>query len=67
MNTALKPGSPDAIRLGCLCPVVDNHHGAGVPAPNGPMFWMSADCPLHGHAAHEPDVLPPIREQEIEE
>ena len=46
------PGSDDAIAQGCTCPVIDNHHGEGMPKPLYPdgtrYFWMSADCPLHG-------------------
>lgn len=41
------PGSVDAIRLGCLCPVIDNHYGQGMPYPDGPRFWISENCPIH--------------------
>ena len=37
------PGSAEAVKRGCQCPVLDNHHGKGV---NG-MFWVTEDCPLH--------------------
>ena len=46
MNTP-NPGSDAAIAQGCTCPVMDNHHGAGMPFPDGPRFWINADCPLH--------------------
>ena len=43
------PGSPAATQQGCLCAVIDNHHGEGFPWRDGPnKFWISADCPLHG-------------------
>ncbi len=44
-----KPGSQAAINLGCTCPVIDNHHGEGVPmgGGNGVSFWMNAGCPVH--------------------
>ena len=50
------PGSDEAIRLGCKCPVLDNEHGRGIPWPRDdgrdpvkfPSFWTNADCPLHG-------------------
>jgi hypothetical protein len=50
------PGSEEAIQQGCLCPVLDNAHGKGIPMPgkNGEIqtaFWMSGDCPLHGFNA----------------
>mgnify|MGYP001620046777 CR=1 FL=1 len=47
------PGSPEAIKAGCLCPVVDNAHGKGWMGSGE--FWMSEDCPLHGTPKHEQD------------
>lgn len=41
------PGSPEAKRQGCTCPILDNGHGRGFPGPDGPLFWISADCPIH--------------------
>lgn len=38
------PGSRAALALGCRCPVLDNHHGQGMP---GGRFWISGDCMLH--------------------
>lgn len=44
------PGSPEATKAGCTCPVIDNHYGKGVPMGKGgaPLFWQSEKCPLHG-------------------
>lgn len=47
------PGSEEAIKDGCKCPVMDNFRGRGIPmtAKDGTIqtaFWMSGDCPLHG-------------------
>lgn len=47
------PGSEEAVKMGCTCPVIDNHHGQGIPVSgkNGEVqfvFWSNADCPLHG-------------------
>ena len=42
------PGSDEAVARGCSCPVLDNAHGAGLPYPDGPVFWVNKDCPLHG-------------------
>lgn len=39
------PGSDEAIKQGCTCPVLDNNHGKGFSKN---MFYMSMDCPLHG-------------------
>jgi hypothetical protein len=36
------PGSPEAIKQGCTCPVLDNEFGRG----SGP-FWITDGCPLH--------------------
>jgi hypothetical protein len=42
------PGSDAALALGCRCAVLENAHGCGIPHPAGPLYWMTADCPLHG-------------------
>lgn len=49
----MNPGSDEAIKLGCTCPVLDNAHGKGITegyggTPEKPVFWFSADCPVHG-------------------
>ena len=41
------PGSAEAVKAGCTCPVLDNHHGTGMPYPDGPRFWITAGCPVH--------------------
>jgi hypothetical protein len=43
------PGSPEAIKRGCKCPVLDNGHGRG-HLGDGEQFgwWTHLDCPLHG-------------------
>jgi len=45
------PGSVAAREMGCTCPIIDNHYGAGVPfVENGEkkmFFWYSSDCPVH--------------------
>jgi hypothetical protein len=38
----LVPGSPEAVVLGCVCPVHDN-----AEMPND-RKWVNGDCPLHG-------------------
>lgn len=53
MSDIPKPGSKAAIDAGCICPVMDNHHGEGIPLkdPDGTThhaFWMHGDCVLHG-------------------
>ncbi len=47
------PGSDEAINQGCICPVLDNHYGAGARGAYGDMFWVNGDCPLHGVAVQE--------------
>lgn len=43
------PGSDDAIKLGCKCPVLDNAHGRGSGWGEG-TFWVNENCPIHGKA-----------------
>lgn len=44
-----RPGSPLAQKQGCICPVIDNHHGLGY-AGNGKKYgWLTVpNCPVHG-------------------
>lgn len=50
--TKPNPGSSEAVEQGCSCPVMDNHHGKGIPVPdNGEIkraFWINAECSMHG-------------------
>lgn len=48
--TNLNPGSDEAIKAGCTCPVLDNAHGAGTgyKDSNGdPLYWIEQACPIH--------------------
>ena len=50
------PGSPEAVALGCKCPVMDNGHGKGIHDWTGQgreLFWINGDCPLHGDKKEE--------------
>lgn len=38
------PGSKEAIKLGCKCPVLDNNNGAGL---GDGLFWYAGDCKYH--------------------
>lgn len=55
--TTPTPGSQEAIRLGCLCPVMDNNGGRGFGDPNSPMYWINNSCPLHGDKGWRREVL----------
>ena len=46
-----RPGSVEAVDIGCTCPVLDNHYGKGFGDP--PLFWISGDCPIHGLVSEE--------------
>lgn len=41
------PGSPEAVKAGCICPVLDNCGGKGINGA-GELYWMRSDCPIHG-------------------
>ena len=47
MKTIPNPGSREAQEMGCICPVIDNHYGRGVPVDGKRQFWMVEECPLH--------------------
>lgn len=44
------PGSDEAIKHGCTCPVLSNGRGRGrlVDTKGNREFTIAADCPLHG-------------------
>jgi len=52
-KTRPNPGSDEAVAAGCTCAVMDNRHGQGIPSKDGPLFWISGDCPLHARAVQE--------------
>lgn len=44
------PGSPDAKRLGCTCPVIDNNYGNGAVVDGQVIpdqFYIDPDCAIH--------------------
>ena len=41
-----KPGSEEAIKQGCTCPVLDNGHGTGYMGQKD-VFIYNGDCPVH--------------------
>ena len=53
----LPPGSQEAGKFGCTCPVLDNCYGKGfrTDASGQPMFWMSTSCPIHGERRYTSD------------
>jgi hypothetical protein len=61
MKKTPNPGSKDAIKKGCTCPVLDNGNGEGCgwKDDNGdPLFWITGGCPLH---APKPEAIEPER------
>lgn len=44
---APNPGSEAALKLGCSCPVIDNHHGRGRPTHDGYLFIKDPACRIH--------------------
>jgi len=50
------PGSDAAIVLGCKCAIIDNGHGRGAYIVDGaPVFWISANCEIHGDGSTHED------------
>ena len=47
------PGSDEAIKQGCTCPVLDNNHGKGILWEGKICWWRNGECPLHGHKSEE--------------
>jgi len=43
----LRPGSEEARRAGCICPVIDNEHGRGYLGIEG-VYVYNLSCPIHG-------------------
>jgi len=43
------PGSPAALKKGCICPINDNNEGNGWTGTDNEeqMFWIMEGCPLH--------------------
>jgi hypothetical protein len=58
LTLGIAPGMAGAKRLGCTCPVVDNHHGLGRGGDGNKFGWfVSSTCPLHA-AGYEPEEQP---------
>jgi len=45
MKPIPNPGSNDAVRRGCTCPILDNSKGWGYFKKDS--FWITQNCPLH--------------------
>lgn len=46
-----KPGSDEALEMGCTCPIYDNMRGKGAYGGPEGAFYISLECPLHGKEA----------------
>ena len=44
----MNPGSDEAVKKGCTCPVTDNHYGQGIRIVGKIQFWITDSCPIHG-------------------
>lgn len=52
---APNPGSVEAIRLGCICPVMENSRGAGYYTfrdGSRPLFLLNDNCHVHASRDH---------------
>jgi hypothetical protein len=52
-----RPGTPEAIELGCTCRFIGHNAGLEESAPAGMLAAIDANCPVHGTA-------PPLEEHE---
>lgn len=46
MTDTPNPGSDEAIKAGCLCPIIDNGHGRGYMGQPD-VFVITVGCPVH--------------------
>jgi hypothetical protein len=46
-----KPGTAEAIELGCTCRVISHDSHTDEPEPAGMLAAPDANCPIHGAAA----------------
>jgi len=53
-NATPAPGSDEAAKLGCTCPVLDNGHGRGYKGMPG-IYVYNAACPVHAAQIAEPE------------
>lgn len=54
-NEKPRPGTPEATRAGCSCPVMDNHGGAGRGGDGDRYGWyISGGCIVHAPKDMEP-------------
>lgn len=51
--TVPNPGSPEAVKQGCKCPVLDNARGNGYMLQPG-VFVYTEGCPLHWSVGLDP-------------
>ena len=48
MKQVPNPGSVEALKKGCQCPIVDNCHGRGISIKGEVVFWVNDNCSVHG-------------------
>ena len=54
------PGSPEATKQGCTCPIFDNckGRGCGLTDKDGePLYYIYKRCPLHGAVLNSQSTL----------
>lgn len=51
MSLTPHPGSPEAQKQGCTCPVLDNNYGRPGGFDGAGTFWVVEDCPIHNAAS----------------
>jgi len=56
MSPKPNPGTPEALDLGCTCPVLDNHYGDGFVVNGERIWWRNSECPLHSAKKRKKEV-----------
>ncbi len=49
------PGTEEAVKLSCSCPILDNNYGEGFTMNGVQVFWFTSGCPIHNFKEEEGD------------
>lgn len=61
---SINPGSDEAIKRGCKCPVMDNARGRGYMGMEG-VYVMNESCPIHGSCDQKPTTPQEVEGEDL--